>query len=165
MSFGTVTLHETDYGTKDSTRKAIKRILRKKPKKFRDAIEKYIDSVLLDAKNICRQRAYDTGALHDSIRVERQKDVGGGSFEAGRDVFNEFMILAGGAPFINPKTGKVVDYAQAVHDGVPSRGRPVVPFLTDAVAMNKPTYDRLADEYLKWIQKEWEKKQGLRGRK
>ncbi len=64
----------------------------------------------------------DTGALRASIRVER---VGQ----------NAAALVAGGAAYVNPKTGRPVDYAAAVHDGT-SR-TPPRPFLSQAIDLTK----------------------------
>ena len=63
-----------------------------------------------------------TGALRDSIRVERPTP-------------HTAKLLAGGVGFIDPLTGKPVDYAKYVHDGtsrIPAR-----PFLTQALMSEK----------------------------
>lgn len=63
-----------------------------------------------------------TGALRDSIRVERPTPY-------------TAKLLAGGVCFINSLTGKPVDYAKYIHDGtsrIPSR-----PFLTQALESEK----------------------------
>ncbi|MCW4048334.1 MAG: hypothetical protein NWE89_01225 [Candidatus Bathyarchaeota archaeon] len=63
-----------------------------------------------------------TGALKDSVRVERP-----GALSA--------RLMAGGGDHINPLTGREVDYARHVHDGtshVPAR-----PFLLQAVLAEK----------------------------
>jgi hypothetical protein len=67
------------------------------------------------AKSIC---SVMTGALRDSIRVERPAP-------------HTAKLMAGGVGFTNPLTGKPVDYARYVHEGtsrMPSR-----PFLTMAL--------------------------------
>jgi HK97 gp10 family phage protein len=60
----------------------------------------------------------DTGALASSIRAERRGP-------------GEAAVVAGGDGFVNPRTGRPVDYASAVHDGT-SR-LPPRPFLEQAV--------------------------------
>ena len=67
------------------------------------------------AKAIC---PFMTGTLRDSIRVERPTP-------------HTAKLLAGGASFTNPLTGKIVDYARYVHDGT-SRN-PARPFLAQAL--------------------------------
>ena len=59
-----------------------------------------------------------TGALRDSIRVERT-----GSLKA--------RLVAGGGGYVNPLTGREVDYARHVHDG--TSVMPARPFLLQGV--------------------------------
>jgi len=60
----------------------------------------------------------DTGALMDSVRAEK---------------VNQYAtkLVAGGAEYINPRTGRSVDYAVFVHEGT-SR-MPARPFLQQAI--------------------------------
>ena len=71
--------------------------------------------VYAQAKALC---PVDTGALRDSIRVEHP------------DAYTATLI-AGGAGYTNPVTGRPVDYARHVHNG--TRWTPPRPFLTQAV--------------------------------
>ena len=71
--------------------------------------------MLVFAKAFCPVR---TGALKDSIRVERPSSLSA-------------KLVAGGGGRINPLTGREVDYARHVHDGT-SR-MPGRPFLLQAV--------------------------------
>lgn len=71
------------------------------------------------AKSLC---PIHTGALMNSIRSEPR-----GQFSS--------ALIAGGARYVNPLTGKSVDYARHVHDGtsrMPSR-----PFLFQAVIQER----------------------------
>ena len=74
-----------------------------------------LDRMVLTAKAIC---PVDTGSLMASIRAERRGPL-------------ESALVAGGGGYMNPKTGKMVDYARQVHDGT-SR-KPARPFLLQAV--------------------------------
>jgi len=67
------------------------------------------------AKAFCPVR---TGALRDSIRVERPSQLSA-------------KLVAGGGGHVNPLTGREVDYARHVHDGT-SR-TPARPFILQAV--------------------------------
>jgi len=67
------------------------------------------------AKAFCPVR---TGALRDSVRVERPSQLAA-------------KLVAGGGGHVNPLTGREVDYARHVHDGT-SR-TPARPFLLQAV--------------------------------
>ena len=71
--------------------------------------------ILAFARAFCPVR---TGALRDSIRVERPSSLSA-------------KLVAGGGGHINPLTGREVDYARHVHDGT-SR-MPGRPFLLQAV--------------------------------
>jgi len=164
------TLTETDFGTKKKARKAIKRIERGKGKKFHQAMKEYVEAVLADARLMCPVGTpmstgipnYVGGSLKGSIRLITREVAKGGEFVAGRDITEEYMIVAGGAPFINPNTNRFVDYAQAVHDGT-SKMAPR-PFLTDALAKNKQKFDMIIDRYMKSAyEEEWVKDQCLRG--
>jgi len=145
-----IELIETDYGTKQKTRQAIRRIVTDKPREFHKLLREYLEQVVADAKAGC---PVDTGALKRSIRLVSRETMPRGSFVAGRDVTENFMVIAGGPPFINPKTKRFIDYAQAVHDG--TLKQPPRPFLTDSVAKNKPLLDRITDQYIKYIEHEW----------
>lgn len=74
------------------------------------------------AKSFC---PVDTGALLGSIRWEIR-----GPHEA--------ALVAGGMGYVNPKTGRPVDYAEHVHDGT-SR-MPARPFLLQAVIQERLRY-------------------------
>jgi len=69
----------------------------------------------------------DTGALLGSIRWEIR-----GPYEA--------ALVAGGLNYVNPRTGRPVDYARYVHDGT-SR-MPARPFLLQAVLQERLRYAR-----------------------
>jgi hypothetical protein len=63
-----------------------------------------------------------TGALRDSIRVDRPSHLAA-------------KLVAGGGGYFNPLTGREVDYARHVHDGT-SR-TPARPFLLQAILAEK----------------------------
>ena len=78
--------------------------------------------MLAAAQSFC---PVDTGALLGSVRWELR-----GPYEA--------SLVAGGLGYINPRTGRPVDYAKHVHDGtsrMPSR-----PFLLQAVIQERLRY-------------------------
>lgn len=126
---------ETDSGTKEKCIVALRRTSRKLNKNFTKMAHKYWMAVYETAKRLCLEMgAFDTGTLYNSIRLLWVYEPSGGLFEvavssAGVDMVA--MIKVGGGTFINPKTGKVVDYAQAVHDG--TRYMAGRPFLTMAI--------------------------------
>jgi len=69
----------------------------------------------------------DTAALMSSIRTEVRGP-------------HEIALIAGGGGFINPRTGRKVDYARFVHDGT-SR-MPARPFMMQAVLLERERYLR-----------------------
>jgi hypothetical protein len=87
------------------------------PQNFTEASELTLQlpRVLSYAKAICPVK---TGALRDSIRVEQTEPY-------------TAKLVAGGAPHINPLTGRVVDYAKHVHDGTSKMQ--ARPFLSQAL--------------------------------
>jgi hypothetical protein len=131
---------ETDSGTKEKARRALSATYKKLDKEFLEAAKEYWYKVWQTARQLCLQYgAYDTGALYNSIQLLWQSVPYGGLYEIGvssRGVEMTSMIKVGGAGFINPKTGKFVDYAQAVHDG--TRYMAARPFLTDAIVLCEP---------------------------
>ena len=150
-----IKLEETDKGTKQAAKKAIKAITIKSPEQFKRRMARYVKKVREDARRFC---PVDTGALQSSIRLVSMENIPKGHFEAARDITLTHQIVAGGLPFFNPNTKRVVDYGQAVHDGVPSKGIPPTPFLSDAIAVNKPYFDATIKGYLDWKAKEWDDK-------
>ena len=69
----------------------------------------------------------DTSALLGSVRTESRGP-------------HAIALVAGGAGYINPRTGRPVDYARYVHDGT-SR-MPARPFLLQAVILERIRYAR-----------------------
>ena len=130
---------ETDSGTKESAKRALSETYRKLDKEFVEAVKEYWYRVWLTAKQLCLQYgAFDTGALYESIELVWERVPYGGLFEirvSSRGTEVVAMIRVGGSGYINPKTGKFIDYAQAVHDG--TRYMNARPFLTDAIALNE----------------------------
>jgi hypothetical protein len=96
------------------------------PQRISDAVSVTLGQPWLEAsaKSFC---PVDTGALMGSIRTERRGP-------------HAIALVAGGTGYINPRTGRPVDYARHVHDGtsrVPAR-----PFLLQAVIMERLRYLR-----------------------
>lgn len=71
------------------------------------------------AKSFC---PVDTGALMESIRAERR-----GPYTT--------ALIAGGGGYVNPRTGREIDYAYLVHEGT-SR-MPARPFLLQAILVER----------------------------
>ena len=130
---------ETDSGTKEKAKLALGRTHRDLGRKFREAAESYWWKVWETARQLCIEYgAVDTWTLYESIRLVWQYEPYGGLYEVGvssAGVNMYAMIKVGGMEYINPRTGRPVNYAQAVHDG--TRYMVARPFLTDAIAMNE----------------------------
>ena len=69
----------------------------------------------------------DTSALMSSIRAEMRGDLSA-------------ALVAGGGGYINPRTGRPVDYARHVHDG--TSHMPARPFLLQAVIAERLRFIR-----------------------
>ena len=96
------------------------------PQRISDAVSVTLGQPWLEAsaKSFC---PVDTSALMGSIRTDRRGP-------------HAIALVAGGAGYINPRTGRPVDYARHVHDGtsrVPAR-----PFLLQAAIMERLRYLR-----------------------
>ena len=155
MVIGIVEIKETDFGTKKEAQKVIKGIVERKGAVLHELINDAVASVLDDAKNP-PYNIVDTGALRSSIRMMDYSSVPKGYHAVSRDVTLNFAIVAGGPPYINPKTHRIVDYAMAVHDGTATM--PPRPFLSDAVAKNQVKINKALEDYNRWIGEEWESK-------
>lgn len=108
----------------DESLKVLEEVLGKTlPKAFDDSVTAALNEAAEMAKNRAKQSVpVDTGALRDSIRVERFARPAGNITYTG--------VRAGGY-IRNPKTGRFVDYASYVEYGT-SRQRPQ-PFLRPAL--------------------------------
>lgn len=127
---------ETDFGTKRQARLALSATARKLHVEFMKAAREYWIRVWEVARTLCHQYgAFDTGTLYDSIRLIWVTEPFSTPYEvvvSSQGVEMTATIKVGGMGFINPKTGRFIDYAQAVHDG--TRYMAARPFLTDAIA-------------------------------
>jgi len=136
---------ETDSGTKEKAKRALSETYKKVDKEFIEAVKEYWYKVWLTAKQLCLQYgAFDTGTLYESIELVWERVPYGGLYEIGvssRGAEMVAMIRVGGSVYVNPKTGKFVDYAQAVHDG--TRYMRERPFLTDAIVLCEPFYQQV----------------------
>lgn len=118
-----VRIEETDFGTKNATKKKCDQIIRENPAKFKAMMNRYWYRVYENSVSaITDMGAVDTGALRDSIRIIDGATVGTGvsrgKYEVGRtDPEYSSVIVAGGGGYINDRKKTEVDYAQAVHDG------------------------------------------------
>ena len=102
------------------------RELERLPEKMREAAEQALslEDFVKTAKALC---PVETGALRSSIRGERRGPLAS-------------ALVAGGGGFLNPRTGREVDYARYVHDGT-SRRAPN-PFLLQALRMRALAFAR-----------------------
>lgn len=130
-------------------------------KEFEKSFRVYFKTLLDFARQHC---PVDTGTLRATIRLEDEPKGGGG---LGGRIHNEVERRAGfgkrivaGGMFINPKTGRICDYAMFVHDGHFTRTGSFVPprpFLDQAIKEADAMLIKAADKYLAKIGKEWEK--------
>jgi len=139
MSFFQFT--ETDFGSKGRAKIACQELPKKITQEARWRMRAVWFRVLETAKALCMGYGiFDTGTLYRTIRLEEKGTVTGegAPFEVVFTSESELIsseIVAGGL-LINPKTGRICDYAQAVHDGhFTRRGNwvPPRPFIRDAV--------------------------------
>jgi hypothetical protein len=175
-------IEEYDFGTKKGAIRAATRLQRHAPQRFPRAVWKYWYKVYQFA---LQEVPVDTGALRRSIRIVRGKENVTGEYVRGvslKGVEVNHMIVAGGG-VINPRHGKEVDYAQAVHDGYYSGGRrrtrlprsagltktgrrrtrmiamgrwvPGNPFLTRAIRKAEPYFKQVMREYMDEKEKLW----------
>jgi len=135
-------LQETDYGSKSRAKKATE--------DFPDAISAdakwrikiWWEKVKETARALC---PVEYGILQATIRVERASQfefgqaIGLNTFEVQvvpeKHNLVQHKIMAGGM-LTHPKTGRIVDYAAAVHDGhfsVSGEWFPPNPFITTAI--------------------------------
>jgi len=145
---------------------------------FGKEIDEWWEKVLALAKALCPVgtpastgiAGYMGGSLRSTIRIifnPAGAGIGYGAFYEvamgmgdSNDITVDRMIVAGGM-MINPNTGMIVDYAQAVHDGhfmyktnhyVDAR-----PFLAQALDENEPEFRRIMNEFMSGQEKEWER--------
>lgn len=159
-----IVITETDLGTKERAKKAVKRVQKIIPKELGPRLEKWWRKVERTAKKECPVGTpastgipnYIGGTLRSSVRrVKTGKGLGKGGVPV-KGVGVEFlseMIVAGGLQFINPNTGKQCDYAVHVHDGTTKmRARP---FLRRAIELNEQELKRITDKFLKIVAREF----------
>ena len=120
-----VRVEEIDVGSnKPATRKKCDEMRKNTSTKWDKLMNRYWMKVYENTViSITDMDAIDTGALRQSIRIEKGKTIAPGLSSTGlnevsrTDVDKSAYIIAGGGGVINPKHNKEVDYAQAVHDG------------------------------------------------
>lgn len=96
------------------------------PEKLREAADQALslEGFVELAKGLC---PIETGVLRASIRAERRGPL-------------TTVLVAGGGGFVNPRTGREVDYARYIHDGT-SRRAPNS-FLLQALQMGRLAFAR-----------------------
>jgi hypothetical protein len=120
-----VRIEEIDVGNnKPATRKKCNEMKIKNATKFEKMMNRYWMRVYQNTvQAITDMDAVDTGALRQSIRIEKNKTIVPGLSSTGlneiarTDETHSAYIIAGGGGIINPKHNKEVDYATAIHDG------------------------------------------------
>jgi hypothetical protein len=135
MSSGFIVFTETDYGSKGRAKAATEQFPKELSAQAKWRLINWWEKVLATARALC---PIDTATLAMSGRIEKAGADIGGYFEKAVTPEHELidsMIVFGGI-LVNPKTGRICDYAQAVHDGHFTRsGRwiPPRPFIQEAV--------------------------------
>ena len=154
---------EDDAGTKKKTKEALKKTKEELDREFREVAMKYWYRVWEVARQLCIEYgAIDTWALYNSIRIVWDASPIGGLYEvvvSSEGVDMTALIRVGGIG-INWKTGRVVDYAQAVHDGHMSRGGKWVmgrPFLMDAIIQCEPYREMLMEQFVDRVLSKFER--------
>lgn len=150
---GFVEFTESDLGSKGRAKKACRDFPTRITKEGKWRLKAWWQRVLTTAQMLCMGWAFDTGTLWGSIRIEENKQYDEGFpyevvFGSKNEMINS-QIVAGGTDYLNPKTGRVCDYAQAVHDGHFTRsGRwiPEKPFLRMAIEMHRAELDKILQE-------------------
>jgi hypothetical protein len=144
---GFLVLDETDLGSKARARMACDELPNSIARETRWRLRLWWYQVLETAKALC---PVDTGTLWLTIRVE-EGTPDSPNFEMivalPQDTLINMSIVAGGL-LINPKTGRICDYAQAVHEGHFIRSGnwiPPRPFLSDAMNMHQDELYRIID--------------------
>ena len=146
---------------KERTLKAIEDTERVSFEEFEKSFKEYFRVLLERARSHC---PVDTGTLRRTIRLEDEPKGGGG---LGGKIHGEVERRAGfgkritaGGMLINPKTGRICDYATFVHDGhytVKGNFVPARPFLDEALRDADQFLIKCADKYLKKIGQRWER--------
>lgn len=136
---------------------ATKRVDNVAKKKFQKSIDDWWKRVRDLAKSKC---PVDTGTLQSTIRIiySPVTEIGFGAFyevtATETNIEVDRMLVAGGM-LINPKTGRICDYAEVVHDGFPPENRPANPFLDDAINEMEPELMTIMSQFMNEIEREW----------
>ena len=147
-----VTVRESDDGSKQRAIQATERTAKAGAVTTQRELLKWLNKVVMIAKELCPIgtpastgiRGYIGGTLARTIRIVTQAPTGG-FFEVTKDPLSDKVgvtaLITAGGWLINPNTGRICDYAQAVHDGTfKMAGRP---FLTMAIEQSEPDYQMM----------------------
>lgn len=144
-----VAVYETDRGSKKRAMQATTRTARAGATATQREMIQWLNKVVMVAKGLCPigtpastgMKGYIGGTLATTIRVVTQAPTGG-FFEITKDPLQNKIgvtaLITAGGWLINPNTGRVCDYAQAVHDGTFKMAPR--PFLTMAIDQCEPEY-------------------------
>lgn len=153
---------ESDSGSKDRAKKRAKRFSEQLTVEGRWRLKAWWYEVWMTARMYCLAWAFDTGTLFSTIRIEESRSMPEGypyevAFSSQNEMVNS-MIIAGGYA-INPKSGRIVDYAQFVHDGhftVGGRWMPPKPFLRQAIEDHRAELDMILKNCIEKVaETEW----------
>ena len=146
MSHSFIEFVETDYGSKARAKEATKKLPREITAQARWRLVVWWEQVLATARALCPVKS---GTLQATGRIEETDPSIGASFEVGMTLEDTNMIskmIVFGGLLINPDTGRICDYAQAVHDGHFTRsGRwiPPNPFIEMAIQIHLQELDTI----------------------
>ena len=153
-----VTVTKEEVGLKE-TQEQLRKIGRKIHPLLDEKLHELASRIMVYAKQMC---PVDTGALMLSIRIlEESGEKGvGGSYEVMAPVAGYmgekpivYTVAAGGGGYINPKTLREVDYAEAVHDG--TFRMPPRPFMSDAEVLARVDWVEMENKIMGEINKLW----------
>ena len=148
--------------SKEKTIKAIEETEKISFEEFEKSFKEYFRVLLESARMHC---PVDTGTLRATIRLEDEPEGGGGlggriHGEVERHAGFGKRITAGGM-LVNPKTGRICDYATFVHEGhfnvLTGNFVEPRPFLDQALRDADNYLVKCADKYLKKIGDRWER--------
>jgi hypothetical protein len=146
MSNQFIDITETDYGSKARAKVACQRFPKELTANARWKLVYWWQEVLETARALC---PVDTGTLQATGRITETDPSIGGLFEVGMTLENTNIIskmIEFGGLLVNPKSGRICDYAQAVHDGHFTRsGRwmPPNPFIEMAIQIHMQELDTI----------------------
>ncbi len=148
-------LQETDMGSKGRAKSAAERFPDAISADAKWRIRVWWQKVKETARALC---PVDYGILQATVRIEEASPfelgqaVGMENFEVQvvpeKHKLIQHKIIAGGM-LMHPKTGRIVDYAAAVHDGhftVSGRWIPPNPFITTAINIHIGELYRILDQ-------------------